>query len=197
MDHLPSLNPSGHLSGCLAVEFYPGSGRAQRDKGCGQPPCPSSGTGTGYRSAVTNSQPPDPDPGGRNPVSGGRDLVSDLFFQEMLSPACSPDLASPARPLNSVENPSRHCILHSSTDRDERKQIPHRSFITFKNWLSEERKAFGIAARLAGTACPAHRSHRIDSKNCSGAGIYWRAIVQMPRQWLRRPGPGWSWGRRC
>jgi LysR family glycine cleavage system transcriptional activator len=50
---------------------------------------------------------------------GGPDLVKDHLFQEKLCPACSPKLMASPKPLKTIQDLCRHCLLHSSLDRTE------------------------------------------------------------------------------
>ena len=51
--------------------------------------------------------------------AGGPDLVMEHIFQEKLCPACSPKLMASPKPLKTIQDLSRHCLLHSSLDRIE------------------------------------------------------------------------------
>ena len=63
---------------------------------------------TDFDAAITYGKP-----------TGGPDLVIDHLFQEKLFPACSPKLLASHKPLKTIQDLSRHCLLHSSLDRIE------------------------------------------------------------------------------
>lgn len=47
------------------------------------------------------------------------ELESDLLFNEEVFLVCKPELITPSKPLNTLEDISNHCILHSYQDRRE------------------------------------------------------------------------------
>lgn len=63
---------------------------------------------TDFDAAITYGQP-----------AGGPGLVRDHLFQEKLCPACSPKLMATPKPLKTIQDLFRHCLLHSSLDRTE------------------------------------------------------------------------------
>jgi LysR family glycine cleavage system transcriptional activator len=63
---------------------------------------------TDFDAAITYGRP-----------AGGPDLVRDHLFQEKLCPACSPKLLASPKPLETIQDLSRRCLLHSSLDRTE------------------------------------------------------------------------------
>jgi LysR family glycine cleavage system transcriptional activator len=63
---------------------------------------------TDFDAAITYGKP-----------AGAPGLVTDHLFQEKLFPACSPKLMASPKPLKTIRDLSRHCLLHSSLDRTE------------------------------------------------------------------------------